>query len=442
MAAAVRAFAAARSSRAALPRRRAATLYHARTTAASLSVRWKSSSSVSSSSLPEPEPEQLVPAPRSSLRPLSFDDAALSTAVSIDDERARREVTLYVRGFMSIAGEDTADEDTASWRRSHAQLVSAHGWQPRALAYEWKSIGVPDVLPSQLTTPLEKLRFLPMPAVTVAAAARIATVLLRARFGAAAATGASLGPLAVGALVADVLLHATRLVAQYRQAAATSEQEAEQLRQVLVELRRDYGFVRVVAHSLGCRMLLHACQHMDSAQRPDETHLLAAAVEAAEAAPLLSKLARGETHAYFSRDDLCLGVAFRVIEGGPALGYSGLADVAGALRVTASAQETSSPRSSGAEDDKEEAAGGGGGGGRENNGGVFLHDSSEHFGLAVHNMYGARWGQIAYGSANKLTEADGRVRAGASDEPFLLLRGACARKDICVAGGSSFCIQH
>eukprot|EP01043_Picozoa_sp_COSAG02_P075098 COSAG02_NODE_15328_length_1181_cov_1.321627_1_plen_371_part_01 len=277
---------------------------------------------------PEPEPEQVPPVPapplHSNLRPLSIGEGGLSTELVAD---SGREVTLYVRGFMSVAREETADEDTAAWRRSHAQLVRAHGWQPRAMAYEWKSVGVPEMLPSPISYPLEKLRFLPLPAMTMAAGARIAAVLLRARFGAAAATGATLGPLAAGALAADVLLHAGRLVVQYRQAAANSQREAEQLRQILLELRRDYDVVRVVAHSLGSRMLLHACQTMTVDERPDEAHLLAAAVQASEAAPLLSRLARGETHVYFSRDDLCLGVAFRVIEGGPALGYSGLADV-------------------------------------------------------------------------------------------------------------------
>lgn len=352
---------------------------------------------------PEPEPEQVPAVPvspaYSNLRALSIGKGGLSAELA---GGSSREVTLYVRGFMSAAREDTVDEDTAAWRRSHAQLVRAHGWQPHAMAYEWKSVGVPEMLPSSISYPLEKLRFLPLPAVTMAAGARIAAVLLRARFGAAAATGASLGPLAAGALAADVLLHAGRLVVQYRQAAANSQREAEQLRQVLLELRRDYDIVRVVAHSLGSRMLLHACQTMTVDERPDETHLLAAAVQASEAAPLLSRLAQGETHVYFSRDDLCLGVAFRVIEGGPALGYSGLTTVAGNLGLPGPA---ASPAGADGRASEGQPAG---------SGGVRVHDSSKHFGLVVHNSYAARWGQIAYGNENRLTEADGRVPAGAT----------------------------
>jgi len=343
---------------------------------------------------PEPEPEQVPanPAPplHSNLRLLKIGEGGMAGD-------SGREVTLYVRGFMSVAREKSADEDTAAWRRSHEQLVRAHGWQPRAMAYEWKSVGVPEMLPSPLSYPLEKLRFLPLPAVTMAAGARIAAVLLRARFGAAAATGATLGPLAAGALAADVLLHAGRLVVQYRQAAANSQREAEQLRQVLLELRRDYDVVRVVAHSLGSRMLLHACQTMAVDDLPDEAHLLAAAVQASEAAPLLSRLARGITHVYFSRDDLCLGVAFRVIEGGPALGYSGLADVTGGRTLL----EAVPPGENGQGDEGPSAG----------SDGVRIHDSSEHFGLVVHNSYAARWGQIAYGNENRLTAADGRVPA-------------------------------
>ena len=123
------------------------------------------------------------------------------------------------------------------------------------------------------------------------------------------------------------MLHAGRLVAQYRQAAATSQLEAGNLREILKELRENHDVVRVVAHSLGCRMLLHACQPLPHELRPDEVHLLAAAVTATEALPLLSTLSQSGTHAYFSKDDLTLGVAFRVIEGGAALGYSGLEGV-------------------------------------------------------------------------------------------------------------------
>ena len=78
--------------------------------------------------------------------------------------------------------------------------------------------------------------------------------------------------------------NAARLATQYRQAAATSEAEASRLRKTLLALRAEYDHVRVVAHSLGCRMLMHAIEPLPAAARPDEVHLLAAAVQAEHAA--------------------------------------------------------------------------------------------------------------------------------------------------------------
>ena len=320
-----------RHLRRALRRADCAALVHSNAVALVVPTRHSRNSSGSAaahSPLPEPEPEQAL-VPRSTLRPLGQSFGADLLAPPQHDSR---EVTLYVRGFMSSAGAETGDDAAPNaheecWRKSHAQLVEAHGWSPHALAYEWKAVGVPDLLPAQLSRPLERLRFLPMPAVTIAAAARVGMLLARARFGAAAAGGLAIGPLAAGAVAADTLLHAGRLVAQYRQAAATSQQEAGSLRVEILKLRSSHDVVRVVAHSLGCRMLLHACEPLPHASRPDEVHLLAAAVTAAEALPLLPTLSQSKTHAYFSKDDLTLGVAFRVIEGGAALGYSGLEDM-------------------------------------------------------------------------------------------------------------------
>jgi hypothetical protein len=73
-----------------------------------------------------------------------------------------------------------------------------------------------------------------------------------------------------------------------------------------------------VAHSLGARMAVHACSKLPPESRPQELHLIAAAMPTSEASPLLARLVRptGCTHVYFTQDDLALAVAFRAVDAG------------------------------------------------------------------------------------------------------------------------------
>jgi hypothetical protein len=306
----------------------------------------------------------------------------------------RSEATLYIRGFMSSAKE--AGEQTM-WRRNHEQVVQSRGWSHSAFDFQWQhyhSAGLPDWFPGSLARGVTSLGYYPLPVCSSAAiAGRLSATLRGKRPPRLCRRPAGLAL----AVATDVLLGGGRVYAQWRRATAHArgDVEVERLQGAVLSLRRQgYSRVRVVAYSLGCRLALHACKQLPHASRPDEVHLLAAAVEASEARSLLSGLTKnggggdgggGSTHVYFSRDDQVLNLLYGVAEGSPALGFEGLALTPSVALDTAAA-----------------AAESGEGGGE---GHVEQHDTSvlargkvsEANPLAVHLMYSRLWGEIACG---------------------------------------------
>lgn len=133
-------------------------------------------------------------------------------------------------------------------------------------------------------------------------------------------------PLTLAAgLSADVLTTAIRLYLTFKRAEAAAMAEAPALADACEGFGGKY---RVVAHSLGCRLVLEALPLLPPDRRPIEVHLCAAAATEAMAAPRLSQLCapggRGVFH-YYSASDETLATGFLMASGGvPALGSAPL----------------------------------------------------------------------------------------------------------------------
>ena len=192
---------------------------------------------------------------------------------------------------------------------------------------------------------------------------------------------------------ADAFLNGGRVYAQWTQATenARAEAEVQRLQSALITMRTRYSRVHVVAYSLGCRLALHACALLPSEARPDEVHLVAGAVQASEAKPLLAELSRDNTHVYFSRDDHVLRLLYGIAEASPALGYEGLNPVL--PEVVVNGRSSTVPVEP-----------------RQLDLNVALqHDTtplaegkvSRSNLLAIHLMYSTLWGEIAYGGTDK-----------------------------------------
>lgn len=304
------------------------------------------------------------------------------------------EATLYVRGFMSSVGRPA---EQALWRRNHDQVVQSHGRGGEAFDYCWqhnRTAGLPDLMPGSVARCIMSIGYVPLPVFTSAVMASRLTHALRShrRLLVHHPSRAAL------ALAADVVFNGGRVYTQWTRATnnARADDEVQRLRSAVLSLRSRHTRVRIVAYSLGCRLALHACSLLPSESRPDEVHLLAAAVQASEAKPLLAGLSRGSTHVYFSRDDHVLRLLYGLAEGSPALGYEGLppsqrenrgsGHIRGHLDRDVVVQHDTSPLAEG--------------------------KVSRSNLLAVHLMYSTVWADIAYGGASQLEDESNLLELG------------------------------
>ena len=247
-----------------------------------------------------------------------------------------REVTLYVKGFLSRG--ESADH-FQHWLEGHRTLVEAHGWGERAYGYDWSS---------------GQLAGWPLP---LASAAKTAWdwfgTARHLRRGAIVAN--------LGWFVAEELAWiALRFAHQYRSATAHASERADRLAGRLDRLADRYARVRVVAHSLGCRQVIEAAALLPRERRPHQVHLLAPACREDEVRDKLADLAREQCALYYSSQDLVLESGFRLLSLGRALGASGPAEVY--------------PR-------------------------LVARDVSEHFGFWVHGEYKRRFPELAHPEA-------------------------------------------
>jgi len=93
----------------------------------------------------------------------------------------------------------------------------------------------------------------------------------------------------------------------------------------LYEKSHPSGKIRVIAHSLGCKLLLHAIRELPYTHRPHEVHLCGGALTEEEVGVFLPNLARVHTFIYYSTLDITLRVGFPTLNNGAtAIGYAGV----------------------------------------------------------------------------------------------------------------------
>lgn len=212
-----------------------------------------------------------------------------------------RELTVYIKGFLA-RGEDP--DRFRDWQASHRRLREERGWGPGATGIAWES---------------GEIGGWPWPVLSAAKTVWDVTRAAR-RAGRANPLGA------LGFMAAEHLVRMTaRFVVQYRGATRAARQEAGPLAEALERLGRRHPDLRVVAHSLGCLLVLEALDRLDPSQRPAEVHLCAPACREEDVAGRLAHLGRRGATLYHARNDLVLETAFRVLSRGRALGAVGTA---------------------------------------------------------------------------------------------------------------------
>ncbi|KAI9595682.1 hypothetical protein BDF19DRAFT_476223, partial [Syncephalis fuscata] len=215
------------------------------------------------------------------------------------------QATLYIKGFLAEG--ETADH-FEDWMWSHRLLMLSpkHRWSGTVYGYSWPS--------GQLSS------LLPRPSATIASG--LYSTYIAAR-GLSAITPAS----ALATIGVDMGLNAARIIRQYRHADEQARERAHELFDRLIELRKQYKYVRVVAHSLGCRHILEALREAGITSkpadvsstpntidpRPDWLHLCAPACAEPDVADILSAgAARQGTFLYYTQRDTVLSIMFRL----------------------------------------------------------------------------------------------------------------------------------
>eukprot|EP00466_Bigelowiella_natans_P012009 jgi/Bigna1/85918/estExt_fgenesh1_pg.C_70020 len=162
------------------------------------------------------------------LRPIVGLQRAKKSAVVAN----RREVTVYIKGFL---GKQNNPLDFEPWLDSHAHTH----WNGDVLGWRWGS-----------GTMFEIQQNVPVPFLTMAG-------ILSRRV--------PLTPQGLAlASIAEGLVFSGRLYLEYRSAILNAGHEAEILARFLLAIRENYDVVRVVAHSLGCSLLINTHQFIQT----------------------------------------------------------------------------------------------------------------------------------------------------------------------------------
>lgn len=175
-------------------------------------------------------------------------------------------------------------------------------WGPHAAAFRWQNGAMP----------------IPLPLVS---GALLGYRLLR--LGSNVVKLTPMGLLA-GAGV-DVAVYTALLAAEFYKAEKSIAEQSMLLAETIAKLEGQHKKVRVVAHSLGCRLVYHAANVLPEDKKPHDIHFLAPAFTELEVGPHLDTLARDNVSIYHNEDDYILSLLYTSVTGGArAVGCSGL----------------------------------------------------------------------------------------------------------------------
>jgi len=103
---------------------------------------------------------------------------------------------------------------------------------------------------------------------------------------------------------------------RYWHATYNAEKYSHRLADAIKELVTKHQKVRVIAHSLGCRLLINSLQEIPLEKRPHEIHMCAPAVVEDSIDIDWSCLAQNHTHIYWSTRDSTLSLGFPILNNG------------------------------------------------------------------------------------------------------------------------------
>eukprot|EP01125_Pyxidicula_operculata_P011992 TRINITY_DN3933_c0_g1_i2.p1 TRINITY_DN3933_c0_g1~~TRINITY_DN3933_c0_g1_i2.p1 ORF type:complete len:238 (-),score=12.57 TRINITY_DN3933_c0_g1_i2:37-750(-) len=191
-----------------------------------------------------------------------------------DKSNNNKDVTLYIKGFFARNKEP---EHFEGWKHSHEKLVLRKSWGTCAYGWHWDSGTITDI---------------PVPWTTLAGISWSSFKMTSRLF--------RLSPMGLASMaVIDVGFY---LAMRYWQATQNAETFAAQLAKAIGELQQESsgGKLRLVAHSLGCKLLIHALTMLPQNLLPHEVYLCGPAIIESEVQELIAMLSKEQTFVYYS----------------------------------------------------------------------------------------------------------------------------------------------
>jgi hypothetical protein len=211
-----------------------------------------------------------------------------------NSDNRNNEVTVYIKGFLAKGESPERFDD---WLRCHKELsTSSHQWGQLAHGYHWNSGNIWE-------------NHLPY------------GTLVNSVYHLITKRKVPLSPQSFVAMATtEAVVMGGKLWYEFHKARENAQQHAPLLAQHLLAISQEFPRVRVVAHSLGCMLLIESLKRLPPVSRPNEIHLLAPALSESDD---LHDISKEGAYVYFCDRDLILSVASKLFLEGPALGLSG-----------------------------------------------------------------------------------------------------------------------
>lgn len=132
----------------------------------------------------------------------------------------------------------------------------------------------------------------------------------------------------------DVAVYTALLAAEFYKAEKSIAEQSVRLAETIAELHSQHKKVRIVAHSLGCRLVYHAANMLPDEKKPHDIHFMAPAFTELEVGPHLDSLATHNVSIYHNEDDYILSLLYTSVTGGArAVGCTGLEGIYGKAKA-------------------------------------------------------------------------------------------------------------
>lgn len=207
------------------------------------------------------------------------------------------EITIYIKGFLS-KGEES--QDFHRWLTNHHKLVLKNKWNESSIGWKW---------------PTGSLKH-PIPMIS-------GSNILFALFNSSKLLRANPWTFAGGVAI-DAGLYASMMMYQYYAIEENTELLAPKLAHDLIKYSKNYSKVRIVSHSLGCKLLINALADVPDKYKPNIIHMCAPAFSEDKYEHILNNLAKQHTFLYYTPKDTILSTFLQIYKNKQPVGAYGL----------------------------------------------------------------------------------------------------------------------